>query len=56
MALPEELVKKLACPKCHQALDYYESDNRLECTACKLAYRIVNDIPVLEIDEAEELQ
>ncbi len=56
MTLPKELVEKLACPKCHRALDYQEDNSRLVCSGCKLAYKIINDIPVLEIGEAEKLQ
>jgi len=55
MTLPERLVKKLACPNCHRPLTYNNSRERLECHGCRLAYRIVNDIPVLVPDEAEKL-
>jgi hypothetical protein len=56
MSLPEQLREKLACPQCHQALTYIEAQARLECPACRLAFRIVDDIPVLVLDEAEELK
>jgi hypothetical protein len=56
MGLPDKLVEKLACPKCHTALKHIEKESRLECHSCKVAYRVVGDIPVLEIDEAEKLQ
>lgn len=56
MALPVQLLEKLACPKCHGELDYREPENRLNCRNCRLAYRVADDIPVLEIDEAEELK
>ncbi len=56
MTLPKELVEKLACPKCHQALEYQENNSRLACSGCKLAFMVINDIPVLEIGEAEKLQ
>ena len=55
MALPEKLREKLACPKCHKALKYIEAKDRLECHTCRLAFRVVDDIPVLVLDEAEEL-
>jgi len=55
MSLSEELLEKLACPKCKGSLDYREDDNRLDCPDCKLSYRIEDDIPVLLIDEAESL-
>jgi len=55
MALPEKLLEKLACPQCKGRLDYEENQDRLVCTACKLAYRVTDGIPVLLLDEAEKL-
>jgi uncharacterized protein YbaR (Trm112 family) len=45
----------LVCPNCKGKLDYQEKDSRLICHACKLAYKIVDDIPVLLVDEADKL-
>jgi uncharacterized protein YbaR (Trm112 family) len=56
MGLPEKLLEKLACPKCRQALDYIEAENRLVCESCRVGFRITDDIPVLQIDEAEKLE
>ena len=56
MALPERLVKKLACPICHRALSYNRDLERLECHNCQLTFRIDNDIPVLVPDEAEKME
>ena len=55
MPLPEKLLEKLVCPKCKGKLEYKETENRLICEACKLAYRVEENIPVLLIDEAEKL-
>ena len=55
MALSEKLLSKLACPVCKGKLDYKEDEERLVCPACRLAYRIVDDIPVLLPDEAEKV-
>ncbi len=55
MSLPELLVAKLACPNCYQPLDYHGKDDRLECLKCEIAYRVVEDIPVLQLKEAEKL-
>lgn len=52
MALRKELLDILACPKCKGDLDYREPENRLICTACKLAYPVREGIPVMLIDEA----
>ena len=56
MTLPDKLVEKLACPKCHGDLKYLKEAERLECHACGLAFRIVDDIPILEVNQAEKLQ
>jgi uncharacterized protein YbaR (Trm112 family) len=55
MALTSQLLEKLVCPKCKGKLDYSEVENRLVCEPCRLAYRVTDDIPVLLIDEAENL-
>jgi len=55
MALPEELLDILACPKCKGPLHYDELVQVLDCGECRLRYRIEDDIPVLLIDVAEEI-
>lgn len=52
MALAPELVEILACPKCHGHLLYGEAEALLACPACRLGYRIEEDLPILLIDEA----
>ncbi len=52
MALPKSLLEILACPKCKGVLVYHEQDARLACAACRLAYPIRDDIPVMLIEEA----
>jgi uncharacterized protein YbaR (Trm112 family) len=56
MALSNQLLEKLACPKCKGKLEYLEEDNQLLCESCRLSYRIADNIPVLLIDEAEEYE
>ena len=56
MALTDELLEKLACPKCKGELEYQKEKNRLVCGKCKLSYRVVEDIPVLLIDEAKPVK
>ncbi|MFH1379822.1 MAG: Trm112 family protein [bacterium] len=46
----KELLEILACPKCKGSLELKE--NELICYACKLAYAVKDDIPVMLIDEA----
>jgi len=54
--LPKELLEVLACPKCKGELEYREKEQKLICHKCKLAYPIVDDIPVMLIEEAESLE
>jgi uncharacterized protein YbaR (Trm112 family) len=56
MALPEELLEKLVCPQCHGKLTYVAEANQLECPNCRLSYKVIDDIPVLEIDKAEKME
>jgi uncharacterized protein len=51
--LNQELLEILACPKCKGELKYDPEQARLECPACRLRYRIEDDIPIMLIDEAE---
>ncbi len=51
--LDKELLDILACPKCKGELEYDRENNRLICHACKLKYKIEDDIPNMLIDEAE---
>ena len=56
MALDPLLLEILACPQCKGELEYREHDAQLICHACKLVYRIEDDIPVMLIDEATSLE
>lgn len=51
--LEKELLEILACPKCKGDLEYDSDANTLTCPACRLIYRIEDDIPIMLIDEAE---
>lgn len=56
MALAAELKEILACPKCKGELEFREAEKQIVCRACKLVYRIEDDIPVMLVDEAKPLQ
>jgi uncharacterized protein YbaR (Trm112 family) len=56
MGLNPELLEILACPQCKGELDYREAESALLCQACKLRYRIEDDIPVMLIEEATPLE
>ncbi|MBD3272016.1 MAG: Trm112 family protein [Elusimicrobia bacterium] len=51
--ISKELLDILACPKCKGDLELAE--NELRCHACKLAYQIKDDIPIMLIDEARKM-
>ena len=51
--LDKELLDILACPKCKGDLEYDKDKQTLACQACRLKYRVEDDIPIMLIDEAE---
>jgi uncharacterized protein YbaR (Trm112 family) len=55
MSLDKELLDILACPKCKGPLSLEKDSTGLVCDACRLRYRIEDDIPIMLIDEAEEI-
>jgi hypothetical protein len=55
MALNEELLKILVCPKCKGEIHLNECHDGLICNACSLLYPIVDEIPVMLIDEAKPI-
>lgn len=52
MALDAQLLEILACPEDKGPLLYFEDENVLYNVRLKRAYSIVDDIPVMLIDEA----
>jgi uncharacterized protein YbaR (Trm112 family) len=55
MAVSQELLDILACPKCKGDIHLNSAHDGLVCEACKLVYPIREDIPVMLIDEAKPL-
>ena len=55
MSISKELLEILACPKCKGEVVLTPAADGLTCAACKLLYPIVDDIPVMLIDEARPL-
>jgi len=49
------LLEILACPSCKSSLRYKKEQQELVCTACRLAYPIRDDIPVMLEAEARDL-
>lgn len=55
MALSQDLLDILACPKCKGDLRLTDKQDGLICEVCKLRYPIKDDIPIMLIDEAENI-
>ncbi len=56
MAISQELLDILACPKCKGDIYQNSSKDGLICDNCKLLYEIRDDIPIMLIDEAKPLK
>lgn len=55
MALSEELLEILACPKCKGCLNLLDDGSGLFCPACRLKFPIRDGIPVMLVEEAEKI-
>lgn len=56
MTLSAELLEILVCPQCKGELEHRtEPEEVLVCHACRLVFRVEDDIPVMLIDEATPL-
>ncbi|ODN67918.1 Trm112 family protein [Methylophaga muralis] len=53
--MDKTLLEILACPVCKSSLIYDKQSQELVCKACRVAYPIRDEIPVMLIDEAREL-
>jgi len=56
MAISQELLEILACPKCKGGLRLNPATDGLACEACRLIYPIKDDIAVMLIEEALPLK
>ena len=56
MAISQELLDILACPKCKGDIYLNDTKDGLICDHCKLLYEIRDDIPIMLIDEAKPLK
>jgi uncharacterized protein YbaR (Trm112 family) len=52
----KDLLDILACPKCKGPVTLAETEDSLTCAACRLRYEIRDDIPIMLIEEAKELE
>ena len=55
MAISQELLDILACPKCKGDIRLNDAKEGLICDHCKLLYEIRDDIPIMLIEEAKSL-
>ncbi|HAO23919.1 MULTISPECIES: Trm112 family protein [unclassified Methylophaga] len=53
--MDKTLLEILACPVCKSSVVYQKQSQELICKACRVAYPIRDEIPVMLIDEAREL-
>ena len=55
MALDPELLRILRCPRARAPLIYFEDEGFLFCPESRLRYAVRDDVPVMLVEEAEEL-
>ena len=55
MGISKELLEILVCPKCKGELRLNQAQDGLICEKCRLLYEIREDIPVMLIDEAKNI-
>ncbi len=53
--MDKRLLEILVCPSCKGPLLYKRAEAELICRACRLAYTIQDDIPVMLEDEARRI-
>lgn len=53
--MDKKLLDILACPVCKSSLVYKRAEQELICKACRLAYPVRDDIPVMLEEEARPL-
>lgn len=56
MAISQQLLDILVCPKCKGDIFLTEAKDGLVCKSCSLIYEIRDDIPIMLIEEAKPLE
>ncbi len=54
--LDPKLLEILACPRCKGVVNPEPDHTSLVCDACRLRYRVEDDIPIMLIEEAISLE
>ncbi len=49
----KKLLEILACPVCKESVE--EKDDWILCSTCKKRYPVRDDIPIMLVDEAEDI-
>jgi uncharacterized protein YbaR (Trm112 family) len=52
----KELLDILACPVCKKDVIYMETQKLILCTECSLAFPVIDDIPIMLIEEAQKIE
>jgi len=50
----DKLLEVLVCPKCRDAIEYDENADKIVCKKCRLKFEILDGIPIMLLDEAED--
>lgn len=53
--ISKDLLEILACPKCKGEVHLNPQQDGLICEQCRLLYEIRDDIPIMLIEEAKEI-
>ena len=56
LMIKKELLDVLACPKCKGDIRLSKDSKYIVCDSCKLLYEVRDDIPVMLIDEAKQVE
>jgi uncharacterized protein YbaR (Trm112 family) len=55
MAIAQDLLEILVCPKCKGQIYLNSDQDGLICDHCRLLYEIRDDIPIMLIEEAKPI-
>ncbi|MDA8402606.1 MAG: Trm112 family protein [Desulfobacteraceae bacterium] len=56
MAVSQQLLDILVCPKCKGKIHLNDAKTGLVCDQCRLIYEIRDDIPIMLIDKAKPIE
>lgn len=54
--IDKQLLEILVCPQCKQALSLVDGGRGLVCSKCQLKYAVRDDIPIMLVEEAQDLK